>query len=98
MKIKAIALAPIALMLAALPAAAQYTAQPRPGASCSPYGCRQTATLWSYGVPGAAVGYYQWLCNSRSSSAGRAYAAVRPGQIWGSNVVTCYYEGNSRTY
>lgn len=50
-----------------------------------------TRVLWAYGVPGVSVGYYQQQCTQKSYPPYYyTYANVRAGQIWGSNVVTCY--------
>src|SRR3569833_2983862 len=95
MKVVKVALVACAVLSTVAPALAQSG----PGWSCTPYGCRKTSVLWSYGVPGATVGFYQSRCaqdGARYAGSGSTYAAVRPGQIWGSNVVPCYVEQQTR--
>jgi hypothetical protein len=55
-----------------------------------------TGHLWSLAVPGVSVPYFQHECTKNSRPPYYfTYANVRPGQIWGSNIVTCYSQSYS---
>lgn len=53
----------------------------------------KTSVLWSYSVPGATVGIYEYRCKTLEAQKFAVDYVVdfrnMPGKVWGSNMVSC---------